>query len=53
MDKSKLRTILKNPVYVVLAVLVIWSTVLTVVLWADLSAGWGFFVGFVLGALVG
>ena len=51
--KELLKSFLKNPVYMVLAVLVIWSSVLTILLWNDLSTGWVFFVGFVLGVIFG
>lgn len=51
--KELLKRFLKNPVYVVLAVLVIWSSLLTILLWNDLSTGWVFFVGFVLGVIFG
>ena len=51
--KESLKNFLKNPVYILLAVLVVWSTLLTILLWNDLSTGWVFFVGFVLGVIFG
>ena len=44
---------LLHPVYLLVAAVVVLACIVVIVLFTDISSGWSFFIGFLLGVILG